>query len=53
MNKTLVSVLRLIVLVGVFVMLPVIGNRSQAQTNSQCGNFVTTTFDCPGTACCT
>ncbi|MGB8534976.1 MAG: hypothetical protein WCD57_01065 [Acidobacteriaceae bacterium] len=53
MNKTLISVLRLIVLVGVFVMLPLIANRSQAQTNSQCGNFSMLTFDCPGTACCT
>jgi hypothetical protein len=53
MKKVLVSVLRLIMLVGVLVTLPVIGNRSQAQTNSQCGNFNTTEFDCPSGACCT
>jgi hypothetical protein len=53
MNKTLVSVLRLIVLVGVFVMLPLIANKSQAQTSSQCGNFSMLEFDCPGIACCT
>ena len=51
MNKTLVSVLRLIVLVGVFIMLPLMAKRSHAQTNSQCGSFVMTSFDCPN--CCT
>jgi hypothetical protein len=53
MNKTLVSVLRLIVLVGVFVMLPLIAKRSQAQTNSQCANIVLTTIDCPSCGACT
>jgi hypothetical protein len=52
MNKTLVSVLRLIVLVGVFVMLPLINNKSQAQT-PQCASIVMDTIDCPSCGACT
>jgi hypothetical protein len=52
MQKTLISVFRLIVLVGVFVMLPSMGNKSHAQ-EPQCASIVMYTIDCPTCGGCT
>lgn len=49
--KTVISVLRLVVLVSVLILLPIISKGPEAQLAHQCVTFSTETLNCPG--CCT
>jgi hypothetical protein len=52
MKKALISVLRLTMLVGVLVLLPIINKGPKAQSGGgQCVTFNTDTLDCPSCGC--